>query len=43
MEDYYDVWMLLRTFELDPMRLRRAIAATFARRGTRYRPACRKA
>lgn len=34
MKDYYDVWMLLRTFELDPGRLRQAIKATFARRGT---------
>lgn len=34
MKDYYDVWMLLRTFEIDAVRLRRAIEATFARRGT---------
>ena len=34
MKDYYDVWMLVRTFEIDPARLRRAIEATFARRGT---------
>ncbi|WP_299791975.1 nucleotidyl transferase AbiEii/AbiGii toxin family protein [Ramlibacter sp.] len=34
MKDYYDVWMLLRRFELDPGRLRRAIEATFARRIT---------
>lgn len=34
MKDYYDVWMLARTFELDAARLRRAIEATFARRGT---------
>ncbi len=34
MKDYYDVWMLLSAFALDPARLRRAIAATFARRGT---------
>jgi predicted nucleotidyltransferase component of viral defense system len=34
MKDYYDVWMLTSAFELDPSRLRRAIAATFARRNT---------
>jgi predicted nucleotidyltransferase component of viral defense system len=34
MKDYYDVWMLTSTFELGPERLRRAIAATFARRST---------
>ena len=34
MKDYYDVWMLTSTFEIDPERLRRAIAATFARRNT---------
>ncbi|MEO8137918.1 MAG: nucleotidyl transferase AbiEii/AbiGii toxin family protein [Betaproteobacteria bacterium] len=32
MKDYYDVWMLMSAFELDPLRLRRAIVATFARR-----------
>ncbi len=34
MKDYYDVWMLTRTFDLEPARLRQAVAATFARRGT---------
>jgi len=34
MKDYYDVWMLTGAFEIDPERLRRAIAATFARRTT---------
>ena len=34
MKDYFDVWMLMRTFDLDAVRLRRAIEATFARRGT---------
>jgi len=34
MKDYYDVWMLTSAFEIDPERLRRAIAATFARRST---------
>jgi predicted nucleotidyltransferase component of viral defense system len=34
MKDYYDVWMLTRTFVLDPGRLRRAVDATFARRST---------
>jgi predicted nucleotidyltransferase component of viral defense system len=34
MKDYYDVWMLRSTFELEPERLRQAIAATFARRNT---------
>ncbi len=34
MKDYFDVWMLLHTFDLDPRRLRRAVDATFARRGT---------
>lgn len=33
-KDYYDVWMLKGAFEIDPGRLRRAIAATFARRST---------
>lgn len=34
MKDYYDVWMLTNAVELEPERLRRAIAATFARRST---------
>ena len=34
MKDYYDVWMLTNAFDLEPERLRRAIAATFARRNT---------
>jgi predicted nucleotidyltransferase component of viral defense system len=34
MKDYYDVWMLTSTFDLEPERMRRAIAATFARRKT---------
>ena len=34
MKDYFDVWMLMSTFELDPERMRRAIEATFARRHT---------
>jgi len=34
MKDYYDVWMLMSAFEIDPERLRRAIAATFERRST---------
>ncbi len=34
MKDYYDVWMLTRAFEIEPERLQRAIAATFARRNT---------
>lgn len=34
MKDYYDVWMLTGAFEIEPERLRRAIAATFARRTT---------
>jgi predicted nucleotidyltransferase component of viral defense system len=34
MKDYYDVWMLMSTFELDPGRMRQAIEATFARRNT---------
>ena len=34
MKDYYDVWMLTSSFELEPERLRQAIAATFARRNT---------
>jgi predicted nucleotidyltransferase component of viral defense system len=34
MKDYYDVWMLTRTIALDPIRLRRAVDATFARRST---------
>lgn len=34
MKDYYDVWMLTGAFAVDSERLRRAIAATFARRNT---------
>ena len=34
MKDYSDVWMLTSTFKFEPERLRRAIAATFARRNT---------
>ena len=34
MKDYYDVWMLTSAFEIEPVRLRRAIVATFARRKT---------
>jgi predicted nucleotidyltransferase component of viral defense system len=32
MKDYYDVWMLTSTFELDPERMRQAVAATSSRR-----------
>jgi predicted nucleotidyltransferase component of viral defense system len=34
MKDYYDVWMLTSTFDLDPERMRQAITSTFARRNT---------
>lgn len=34
MKDYYDVWMLMSTLEIDSERLQRAIAATFSRRST---------
>ncbi|MDH3461911.1 MAG: nucleotidyl transferase AbiEii/AbiGii toxin family protein, partial [Burkholderiaceae bacterium] len=34
MKDYYDVWMLMSTFDFEPGRMRRAISATFARRNT---------
>ena len=34
MKDYYDVWMLVSSCELEPERMRRAIKATFARRNT---------
>ena len=34
MKDYYDVWMLMTTFALEPERLSRALHATFARRET---------
>ena len=34
MKDYYDVWMLTNAFEVEPARLRQAIAATFSRRST---------
>jgi len=34
MKDFYDVWILSRTFAFDDDRLARAIAATFSRRGT---------
>ena len=32
MKDYYDVWMLTSAFEIEHERMRRVIAATFARR-----------
>lgn len=34
MKDYYDIWILSRTYEFGGDRLARAIAATFARRKT---------
>lgn len=34
MKDFYDVWVLSKTYEFDSDRLVPAIAATFARRGT---------
>lgn len=34
MKDFYDIWILSRSFAFDGDRLARAIAATFARRGT---------
>src|SRR3546814_3811416 len=34
MKDFYDIWILSRSFPFDNDRLARAIAATFARRGT---------
>lgn len=34
MKDYYDIWMLSRSYGFDAERLSCAIAATFARRGT---------
>lgn len=34
MKDFYDVWVLSRTFSFEPENLARAIAATFARRKT---------
>jgi predicted nucleotidyltransferase component of viral defense system len=34
MKDFYDIWVLRRTFAFDDDRLSRAIAATFERRGT---------
>lgn len=34
MKDFYDVWILGRSFTFDDDKLARAIAATFARRGT---------
>lgn len=34
MKDFYDIWMLSKTYEFDIERLARAIAATFLRRGT---------
>lgn len=34
MKDYFDVWQILRRFELDPTLLGASIQATFARRGT---------
>ncbi|MEP7102676.1 MAG: nucleotidyl transferase AbiEii/AbiGii toxin family protein [Burkholderiales bacterium] len=35
MKDYYDMWMLMSTFELNPGRMRQAIGATFERRETK--------
>ena len=35
MKDYYDLWMLNRSFDFERSRLAQAISATFARRGTR--------
>jgi hypothetical protein len=32
MKDFYDIWILTKTFDFAPDRLARAIAATFARR-----------
>ena len=34
MKDFYDIWILTKTFDFVPDRLARAIAATFARRQT---------
>ena len=34
MKDFYDIWQLSQSFAFDDSRLARAIAATFARRGT---------
>jgi hypothetical protein len=34
MKDYYDLWAISRRFDLSVEQLARAIAATFARRGT---------
>lgn len=34
MKDYYDIWMLTNALDVKPDRQRRAIVATFARRGT---------
>jgi predicted nucleotidyltransferase component of viral defense system len=34
LKDYYDLWVLARSYEFDPDRLATAIAATFTRRGT---------
>jgi predicted nucleotidyltransferase component of viral defense system len=34
MKDFYDVWILSRSYDFDEDRLARAIAATFERRGT---------
>lgn len=34
LKDYYDLWLLSQSYEFDPERLARAIAATFKRRGT---------
>ena len=34
MKDYFDLWIISQTFEIDRSRLAAAISATFARRGT---------
>jgi predicted nucleotidyltransferase component of viral defense system len=34
MKDYYDIWLLYRTYRIDGERLARALAATFERRRT---------
>ena len=34
MKDYYDLWIISQSFQIDRLRLATAISATFARRGT---------
>ena len=38
MKDFYDLWFLSQRFDFDPILLRKAILATFERRGSQLKP-----